>query len=251
MSRRMMAGLLSLALAAGACGSDGDDLLGSSGEDNRSDLDSSANSPESGASGNVAGGATEEGSSGNDAADAEEADNTAAEPEEAASPPVAIDHRLLDPADAQPDADGSCLVGTWTIEEGELDRWYDSLEEDAAGLAFDISGTVTVEFSEDRTFTYLPGFVMSMTAEGVDGSGTPSGSTSGTWDATNGIIVTTTTANDLSVDVRVNGISSGGMGADLIGQPIVDMPYDCASDTPVLFFGDASSSRVPMKLTPA
>lgn len=248
--RRLVAGLFGLALLAGACGSEGDDMLGSSGEDNRSDIDSSANSPESGASGNVAGGATEAESSENETADAGQADSTDAQAEETATPPVAIDHRLLDPADAQPDADGSCLVGTWTIEEAELDRWYDSLEEDAAGLEFQISGTVTVEFSEDRTFTYLPGFVMNMTAEGIDGSGTPSGSTSGTWDASEGIIVTNTTANDLSVDVRVNGVSSGAMGADLIGQPIVDMPYDCASDTPVLFFGDGSSSRVPMKLTP-
>ena len=245
--RRLAAGFLAIAVTAGACGGDSDDLLGSSGEDIRSDIDSSAAGQESGASGSVDGGATES----EGAPDKVTGTDSEEQTEEPARPPVAIDHRQLDPTDAQPDEDGSCLVGTWTIEEAELDRWYDSLEEDAAGLEFDISGTVTVEFGEDRTFTYLPGFVMSMTAEGLEGSGTPSGSTSGTWEATNGIIVTNTTANDLAVDVRVNGVSSGAAGADLIGEPIVDMPYDCAGDTPVLFFGDSSNARVPLKLIPA
>lgn len=250
-STRRAAGLLAIVLVAGACGGEGDDTLGSSGENVRSDLDSSASGQESGASGNVAGGATESANpaTGDDENTEEEASSN--DREESAPPPVAIDHRLLDPADAQPDADGSCLVGTWTISEAELDRWYDDLEEGSAGLEFDITGTVTVEFKEDRTFTYLPGFVMNMTADGIDGSGTPSGSTSGTWEATNGIIVTSTTADNLSVDVRINGVATGASGADLIGEPIVDMPYDCAGDSPVLFFGDATTSRVPLKLTPA
>ena len=176
-------------------------------------------------------------------------------PVETDPPPVETDPA---PTTAPDDgADGSCLIGDWVITQDEMNAYYDTVTAgiDAGGseVDIDIVGQTFLTFTESE-YVYTADFDLTLAVVGTTGTGVATGTVSGTWEATDGRVVTVLGANDLSVIVTVGGQTVDGSDvADgfLTSSPINDAPYDCAGPTLGFQAGSTGEIRHDVTLTPA
>jgi hypothetical protein len=180
------------------------------------------------------------------------------EPPAATEPPTdgAIEESVAPTSSApEPDA-GDCLVGDWVVTEEQMDGFYSGLMSTLeAPLTIDTVGSAPLTFAADGTYEWAPGFTLTVEVAGATGSGEVSGTITGNWTATEGVVTTSSDLNALVVSITVNGVVFDG--ADLANgllnsTPINGVTYSCDGPTPVLDFKTADPSvTVPVTLTPA
>lgn len=154
------------------------------------------------------------------------------------------------PTTAPPEPDGACLVGEWFVPELEMNRYYDALAVGVEGLSFNVLGGTRLTFTED-TYEWAPDFVLQLTVAGLGGTGDVSGTITGTYSASDGVVTTSSEVNDLSITVVVAGQTMDGgevVEAFLADAPINEAPYECDDDTLVLGF-ETADDRTPVTFT--
>lgn len=150
--------------------------------------------------------------------------------------------------------DPACLIGDWRITQEALQGFYDGLSATVDGLAFTVEGDTGLSFTADA-YAYTPAFTLLLEIASVQGQGVTSGSISGDWSATEGVITTTVRDNSLTTIVTVAGVTqdaSSELGSIIASDPISNAPFDCSDPSaPVLQFEVGSGARTPVPLTPA
>lgn len=156
----------------------------------------------------------------------------------------------------EPPAPGACLVGDWVITEEQMNVFYDQIEATSGGeLSIQISGSTGLTFTTDGRFEYTPDFTLELEVIGAGGSGVTGGLIGGTYQARDGIVVTSIDRNEIEVTVDVMGQVFDGSdiaGGFLTSFPVADAPFDCSGPSPVIDFATGEGTpRVPVELTPA
>ena len=161
---------------------------------------------------------------------------------------------------------GDCLVGDWVITNAEMNAYYSALAANAGDgmVSFTVpTGQVFLTFTPD-TYQYSSDFEIVVSVSGIDGTGTSTGTVSGTWEGSDGVVTTTLGESNLDVEITVAGqvidLFGGGGSADgsgtvnsiLESAPINDAPYSCAGPTPTIeFLAGGAGQRHTVTLTPA
>ncbi len=158
----------------------------------------------------------------------------------------------------EPEPDpATCLVGDWIVSEDEMNVFYEAIRIGTPGLdQLSVTGFTTLSFTADGRYEYGPAFTLTLSVSGITGTGEASGAIGGTYETTEGIIVTTLDDPGIVVTVNVGGQTIDGSdmaGGFLTSSPINDAPYRCIGDTLEIDFQvDATGAeRVPITLVPA
>jgi hypothetical protein len=158
--------------------------------------------------------------------------------------------------DAPAVAAGECLVGDWVVTEEQMDAYYAGLMSTLeAPLGLDTAGSAPLSFAADGTYAWAPAFSLVVEVAGQSGTGEVAGTVSGDWMAADGVVVTSSDVEALTVSITVNGITFEG--ADLANgllntSPVNGVTYSCDGPTPVLDFQTADPElTVPVTLVPA
>jgi hypothetical protein len=180
------------------------------------------------------------------------------ETEPPATEPTTPDPTTTVPAPTTTEApdEGECLVGNWVVTEQQMDAFYAGLMSTLeAPLTIDTVGSAPLSFAADGTYTWAPGFALTVEVAGATGTGDVSGTINGKWADVDGVVTTFSDLNALVVSIEVNGVTFDG--ADLANgllnsSPVNGVTYSCAGPAPVLDFKTADPSvTVPVTLTPA
>lgn len=154
------------------------------------------------------------------------------------------------PAPVDP-TDPACLIGDWLITEAQMQSFYDALSSEIDGLSIAIAGDTGLSFTSD-TYVYTPDFVLTLEVSGIEGEGDTSGSLSGSWTASEGVLTTEVGENSLATQITVLGVTQDGselLGSFITSDPINSAPFDCSDPAaPVLQF-ETSTGRTPIVLT--
>jgi len=148
------------------------------------------------------------------------------------------------------------LIGSWVIDEDEMNKYYDALAADTGtGDDFDIeiAGGVTLDF-DGENYVYGAGFTLELEAGGISGEGVSTGGVSGTYTAADGVITTELGSSDLDVVINVAGITVNGSdmaNGALTDLPINNAPFDCEGPTLGFQSGADDSVRHDVLLKPA
>lgn len=180
-----------------------------------------------------------------------------------ANRPMAIEAVLIDnaeevdrhapAAELHGEKQDACLVGEWVIPQGELQRYYDSVDAEAD---FTVNGSTRLTFF-DNEYEYTPDLSLLMQMGSDDfkfgGRATMTGSISGSYSADGSVITTSHERSNIAAVVEVGGKTMDGTGllGDFISMsPINSAPYECSKAGPVLMFATSGKSRVPIQLSP-
>lgn len=184
-------------------------------------------------------------------------------------PPVEADQSPQPPAETEADApdeagsedeaapepepapdDPACLVGEWIITEESMQAFYDSMDTPAE---FTVNGETGLEFTDDGTYEYTPGFSLDIDMGGMIASGTLTGSVAGSYEADDAVITTSNEDNDIDLVVTAGGVTMDGSDLGegfLMSSPINSADYVCTPTGPVLTW-QGGSGGLDVSLEPA
>lgn len=188
---------------------------------------------------------------------------TGEDPVETDPAPVETDPAPLETDPAPPTtgsadgADASCLIGDWVITEDELNAYYDAVTAniDTGGppVDFEVAGQTSITFTENE-YVYTGNFDLMLDIAGTTTTAVSTGTVSGTWEAVDGVLISTITENDLDIVATAGGVTiDGSQFADglIASAPINEAPFDCAGPTLGFQAGDTGAVRHDVLLTPA
>lgn len=116
-----------------------------------------------------------------------------------------------------------------------------------------VSGEVHVSFSSEGTYEYTPDFTLLLEIMSMEASGDLTGSIRGEYASDEGTIITKNNANDVSMQMLINGNPMDGTEAFeemLAISPINDAPYECSGDVATIMFAAGEGSpRTPVELS--
>lgn len=171
-------------------------------------------------------------------------------PEGGPSAEASADGDTPAPAPADP-TDPACLIGDWVITEAQMQSFYDVLSDPVNDVFVTVEGETGLSFTAD-TFEYTPNFVLNLEISGVEGEGVTSGSLSGSWSASGGVLTTEVGENSLTSEVTVLGVTQDGtelLGSFITSDPINSAPFDCSDPAaPVIEF-ETTTGRTPIVLS--
>lgn len=153
------------------------------------------------------------------------------------------------------DDHGACLIGSWIVSEEQMNAYYEGLMTTVdAPITLVATGQATLTF-DGATYAWAPDFELDVTVVDQPGTGTTSGSVTGSWSASDGVIVTVSDVNAVELEITVNGTTFSGsdLANGLLNEsPVNGVTYSCAGATPVIDFRTADPAvSVPVTLTPA
>ena len=137
------------------------------------------------------------------------------------------------------DIGGDCLVGTWLVSDSELQGFYTAVGVNS-GLELVTDGTLELTFTES-SYVYVADFVFGFVLPGGAGeaSGDTTGSVSGDYTVTDGVITTVHDESNLTLDAEINGMPMdlSDMENELVSEhPINSVSYHCEGGAPVINF---------------
>jgi hypothetical protein len=150
-----------------------------------------------------------------------------------------------------------CLVGDWIVSEEQMNVFYETVRGNSPGLdQLSVTGFTTLSFTADGRYEYGPAFTLTLVTAGITGTGEASGVVGGTYEVSDGIIVTTLDDPGIEVIVNIGGQTLDGSdiaGGFLTAVPINNAPYRCVGDTLEIDFqvDGTGAVRVPIVLVPA
>lgn len=151
---------------------------------------------------------------------------------------------------------GECLVGEWVLTDDQMNAFYAGVMTTVdAPIGITASGFAGLTFAADGTYSWAPAFDLTVDVAGTSGTGTTTGSITGNWSATDGVVTTASDVNALDVSITVAGTTISGSdlaNGMLNSSPINGVTYSCAGSSPVLDFQTADPAvTVPITLVPA
>lgn len=147
-----------------------------------------------------------------------------------------------------------CLIGNWVISAAEMERFYNSVQNDAD---FAVQGYTGLTFSEDA-YEYAPNLSVRMQIENdtfpISAVMSMGGSITGSYRADGFIITTSHEVANIRAAVKIGDRTYDGtdlVSGFLLTSPINSAPYECTDAGPVLMFATAGPDRMPIQLVPA
>ncbi len=149
-------------------------------------------------------------------------------------------------------SDGTCLVGDWVIDQGEMQGFYNAMAANAGGMemSFTIDGSTGMSFGADGRFLYTPQFALSLDTGGISGEGEASGQLTGSYSVADGIISTEVENSDLALEITVAGVT---VNQDTLGDlfssvPVNSAPFTCGEEGPIIQFTSGVGTTHPVQL---
>lgn len=170
------------------------------------------------------------------------------------APPQATDSEAPAPDDksAEEIPASTCLLGSWVMPGAQMQSYYNQLSVDSSA-DLTVSGEVHVHFTSEGTYEYTPDFTLLLEIMSMEAFGDLTGSIRGEYASDDGTITTKHNANDVSMQMLINGKPMDGTAAFetmLAALPISDAPYECSGDTATIMFATGEGSpRTPVEFS--
>ncbi|MGB0112005.1 MAG: hypothetical protein WBP59_02175, partial [Ilumatobacteraceae bacterium] len=160
------------------------------------------------------------------------------------------------PATTEPVDDGSCLEGDWIVNEEQMNAFYEGVMATVdAPLDIHAVGSAVLWFDADGTYGWLPDFSLNVEVAGRGGVGEATGNIVGNWEASGGVVTTSSDVNALVVTITIDSTTINGSdmaNGMLNSSPVNGVTYNCDGPTPVLDFKTSDPNvTVPIALAPA
>lgn len=130
----------------------------------------------------------------------------------------------------------ACLAGTWSMDQGSLERFFGDVNTamSGSGATFSPTGSATLTLTSDGRVTWAPAATIDASVAGTTVLISVGGSTDGSFTATADRISSgATSSGGLTVTATINGSPTdpGPIAQQLVESPATDASYTCTADT--------------------